>query len=116
MIVGVPDHKELFETARGWMNLAWSIAIDEAIQFKEIEFLFNEMRVVHGEEKAKNEIEKHWKAKILKLNNSISLLQQSLEIFFKVIYSSRKSISINSRRPTIVAFSWGIWANRLLRV
>jgi hypothetical protein len=83
MIVGVPSHYDLHETATGWMNLAWSLAIDEAINFQEFEYLFDEIRQEHGPDKAKKEIEKHWRAKNLKLNNSISLLQQSLEIFLK---------------------------------
>jgi len=83
MIVGVPNHHDLYETATGWMNLAWSIAIDEASTFREIEFIFDDIRKEHGQDKAQEEIDKYWRAKTLNLNNSISLLQQSLEIFLK---------------------------------
>jgi hypothetical protein len=82
MIVGVPDHHDLNDTATGWMNLAWDTAIDEAINYREIEFLFGEFGKEYGKDKADEAIEKHWQAR-LKLNNAISLLQQSLEIFLK---------------------------------
>lgn len=83
MIVGVPSHSDLHETATGWMNLAWSLAIDEAIKFQEFEFLFDQIREEHGPDAVQKEIERHWRARTLKLNNSISLTQQSLEIFLK---------------------------------
>lgn len=83
MIVGVPSHSDLQETATGWMNLAWSLAIDEAINFQEFEYLFDQMREERGQDAVQKEIEKHWRARTLKLNNSISLTQQSLEIFLK---------------------------------
>ena len=80
MIVGVPNHHDLNETAAGWLNLAWDIAIQEAETFQEIEFLFQE---IEDKTKAEEAIAQHWRAKRLKLNNAISLLQQALEIFLK---------------------------------
>jgi hypothetical protein len=83
MIVGVPDHKDLNDTATGWMNLAWEFAITEAERFQETAFVYDEIESEHGPLKANQLIEEHWRAKRLILNNSISLLQQSLEIFIK---------------------------------
>jgi hypothetical protein len=39
MIVGVPDHDVLKDPAIGLMNLAWDIAIDEARNFQDAEFI-----------------------------------------------------------------------------
>jgi hypothetical protein len=83
MIVGVPDHYILMDTAIGWMNLAWDIAIDEARAFQDTEFLYNDIEHEHGADVAKTAIAKHWNAKRLSLNNAVSLLQQSLEITLK---------------------------------
>ena len=83
MIVGVPDHHVLKDTAIGWMNLAWDIAIEEAKTFQDVEFLYNEIEQEHSVEVAKTGIAKYWNAKRLLLNNAVSLLQQSLEIALK---------------------------------
>lgn len=83
MIVGVPDHHTLHETATGWMNLAWGIAIKEAEDFQETEFLYDGIASEHGNNIAQKAIAKHWQAKQLLLKNALSLLQQSLEIFLK---------------------------------
>jgi hypothetical protein len=83
MITGVPDHTELTETATGWLNLAWDIVIDEAKSFQEVEFLYHEIEERKGRELAERAINQHWNAQRLRLNNAISLLQQSLEIFLK---------------------------------
>ena len=83
MIIGVPDHHELNATATGWLNLAWDIVISEAANFQEVEFLYKSIEAEHGVEVAEKAIDQHWAAKRLKLNNAISLLQQSLEIFLK---------------------------------
>lgn len=83
MIVGVPDHALLNATAIGWMNLAWDITIGEAADFKEAEFLYQELEDRDGPNVATLAIEKHWRAKQLTLSNAVSLLQQSLEIALK---------------------------------
>jgi hypothetical protein len=83
MIVGVPDHHILKETAIGWMNLAWDTAIDEARSFQDVEFLYDGIEQEHGADVAHTAIAKHWRAKQLTLNNAFSLLQQSLEIALK---------------------------------
>jgi hypothetical protein len=83
MIVGIPDHHILKDTAVGWMNLAWATAIDEAIFFQNIKHHYKELEENHGVDVANAEIAKHWRAKQLLLNNAFSLLQQSLEIALK---------------------------------
>lgn len=83
MITGIPDHNELTETATGWLNLAWDIVIGEARKFQEVETVFDDIEEQHGPDVAERAINQHWNAKRLKLNNAISLLQQSLEIFLK---------------------------------
>lgn len=83
MITGIPDHNELMETATGWLNLAWDIVIGEAKKYQEVEFLYQEIEEREGREVAERAINQHWNAQRLKLNNAISLLQQSLEIFLK---------------------------------
>ena len=52
MIVGVPNHHDLNETATGWLNLAWDIVTHEAETFQEIEFSFREVEEQHGKAKA----------------------------------------------------------------
>lgn len=83
MIVGVPDHLVLKETAIGWMNLAWDTAIDEARTFQDVEFVYDDIEKEQGADVANTAIAKHWRAKQLLLNNAFSLLQQSLEIALK---------------------------------
>jgi hypothetical protein len=83
MIVGVPNHHVLADTAIGWMNLAWDIAIEEAKTFQEVEFLYKAIEQERGTNIANAAVEKHWNAKRLLLNNAVSLLQQSLEIALK---------------------------------
>lgn len=83
MIEGVPDHNILRDTAIGWMNLAWEMAIREAATFQDIEHLYKELEKDSGPDVAKTAIAKHWSAKQLLLNNAFSLLQQSLEIALK---------------------------------
>ena len=61
----------------------WDSAIDEARQFQDAEFLYEDIEKEHGADVAKAAIEKHWRAKQLLLNNAFSLLQQSLEIALK---------------------------------
>jgi len=83
MIIGIPDQNELMETATGWLNLAWDVVINEADKFQEVEFLYHEIEEREGREIAERAVNQHWNAQRLKLNNAISLLQQSLEIFLK---------------------------------
>jgi hypothetical protein len=83
MIVGVPDYDELHDTAVGWLNLAWEITIHEVSEFQDAATLFDDMAQVHGVEHAKAEAVKYWNTARYKLNNAISLLQQSLEIELK---------------------------------
>ncbi len=83
MIIGVPDHDILKETAIGWMNLAWGTAIDEVRSFQDAEFLYEGIEQEHGADVARTAIAKYWRAKQLALNNAFSLLQQSLEIALK---------------------------------
>jgi hypothetical protein len=80
MITGIPDHDELTETATGWLNLAWEIVIGETESFQQVGFLYQEIAERDGRDVAQRAIDQHWKAKRLKLNNAISLLQQSLAV------------------------------------
>ncbi len=83
MIVGVPNYKQLHDTAVGWMNLAWEITTKELDDFHEAFTVFMMIEEERGSEKADAEAEKFWTAAQYKLNNATSLLQQSLEIFLK---------------------------------
>ena len=83
MIVGVPDHTQLADTAVGWLNLAWTTAIDELIQFQEFEYQFEDIEKEHGKEVAEKEIERYWTSVNFTLNNAVSLFQQSIEPFLK---------------------------------
>jgi hypothetical protein len=76
VIVGVPDFRELHDTATGWLNLAWEITIHEMSEFQEAaEFL--------SKEDVDEETKKYWNGARYKLNNAISILQQSFEIELK---------------------------------
>jgi hypothetical protein len=83
MIVGVPEFAELHDTAVGWLNLAWEIAIREVLEFQEAGVLFRDMAEAHGPERAEEEAQKYWSTAKYKLNNAVLLLQQSLEIELK---------------------------------
>jgi hypothetical protein len=83
MIVGVPQHSQLTETAIGWLNLAWGTAITELMQFKDFEYQFEDIEKDHGPDVAKIEIEKYWAGVNYQVNNAFSLLQQSMELFLK---------------------------------
>jgi hypothetical protein len=83
MIIGVPDFADLHGTAMGWLNLAWEISIREVSEFQEIGTLFDDVEEAHGRERAAEESEKYWNNARYKLNNAVSLLQQSLEIELK---------------------------------
>lgn len=83
MIVGVPEHTQLVDTAVGWLNLAWATAINELIQFQEFQYQFEDIEKEHGKEIAQKEIERYWTSVNFTLNNSVSLFQQSIELFLK---------------------------------
>lgn len=83
MITGVPNHSQLNETAVGWLNLAWEITIDEVMTFHEVEGAAQEIEESLSIEKSDAAIRKFQQAAQYKLNNAISLLQQSLELFLK---------------------------------
>jgi DNA-binding ferritin-like protein (Dps family) len=83
MIVGVPDANELRETAIGWLNLAWEVAINEVREFQEVDEYFDALAREYEEEPRQEEINKFWDTSRYNLNNAISLLQQSLEIALK---------------------------------
>jgi hypothetical protein len=83
MIVGVPEFAELNDTAVGWLNLVWEIAIREVSEFQEADFLFRDIEAAHGHERVEEEAQKYWNNARYKLNNAVSLLQQSLEIELK---------------------------------
>jgi hypothetical protein len=73
----------LHYTAIGWLNLAWEIAIKEVTDFQEATILFARIENEYGTTQADEEAVKFWNASRYKLNNAISLLQQSLEIELK---------------------------------
>jgi hypothetical protein len=80
MIVGVPDFDELHNTAIGWLNLAWGIAIRDLSDSQEFEE-FAQTAESDGQQQVEaTATPKSWS---YELNNAISLLQQSLEIELK---------------------------------
>jgi hypothetical protein len=83
MIVGVPSHIHLMETATGWMNLAWELIIAESHSLDEIEEIWIDQSGVWTREEIEGELTSYLHSRRLHLNNAISLLQQSLEIFLK---------------------------------
>ena len=54
MIVGVPDHNVLRQTAAGWLNLAWEITIREVEEFQENAIVFNMIEEAHGRDRAED--------------------------------------------------------------
>ena len=83
MIVGVPSHIHLMETATGWMNLAWEVIVAESHSLDEIGDVWTDEPGVWTREEIKTELTDYLRSRRLHLNNAISLLQQSLEIFLK---------------------------------
>ena len=83
MIVGVPTHIHLMETATGWMNLAWELIVAESQSLDEIGEIWTDEPGVWTREEIETELIDYLRSRRLHLNNAISLLQQSLEIFLK---------------------------------
>lgn len=83
MIVDVTDYEELQETAIGWMCLAWQITIDALQDFEEWERYFDVREASDGEVTADELRAQHWYTNRFKMNNAISLMQQSMELFLK---------------------------------
>jgi hypothetical protein len=97
VIIDVPDHKELRETAIGWMCLAWQITIDAIDDFQEWRSYREEVdNSFFGEsadweadvdesvqETLLEDTEKHWHSSRFRLNNAISLMQLSMELLLK---------------------------------
>jgi hypothetical protein len=80
MIIDVPDHRELGETAIGWLNLAWEITIEALAKFRES---VNYLERLSDENPEENPLEAYWHQKRYRLNNAIALLQQSIELLLK---------------------------------
>jgi hypothetical protein len=80
MIIDVPDHPELKETAIGWFNLAWGTTTDALSIFQQnVEYYEEHV----GEEMSAEQTDGCWHAQRYKLNNAIALLQQAMELFLK---------------------------------
>src|SRR3954451_10524932 len=83
MIVDVPDHQELEETASGWLNFAWGIAVSVISTFQEHLAYYEQLeRELETENVDKHRTE-YWRQERYRLNNAITLLQQSIELFLK---------------------------------
>lgn len=81
MITGVPEFEQLDFTARSWVNLAWRVAIEEVIDFN---MLFDIAYVEEEYEEQRNRaFQVFWENASFRLNNSLSLLQQGIEISLK---------------------------------
>jgi hypothetical protein len=82
MIIGVPDHQGLSATGIGWMNLAWSSIIDCITDVDDhSEYLQSDLLL--DDEKTRKRIARIIQGQRFKINNAITLLQQSLEILLK---------------------------------
>lgn len=82
MITGVPDHEALHETAVGWMILAWNNIIDclrDVREYKEYLAEANDLK----ETALTKRISAVIRNQEYEINNALTLLQQSLEIFLK---------------------------------
>jgi hypothetical protein len=80
MIIDVPSHDELRETAIGWLNLAWEVTIETLVSFKEtVSYLEEDL----DEEPPVRARDVYWHDKRYKLNNAVALLQQSIELLLK---------------------------------
>lgn len=80
MIVDVPSCDGLSETGLGWLNLAWEGAIESLSAFSELREYYEE----HLDQKIEPEKQQaFWKAQRFKINNSITLHQQALELLLK---------------------------------
>lgn len=82
MIVDVPNSDELKSTATGWINLSWEIAIQALSEFIQTQDYYDELESGDQDKFPINE-QVYWHNKRYKMNNAISLLQQSLELFLK---------------------------------
>ena len=88
MITDVPDHKELRDTAIGWMCLAWQITIDAIADFQDWRSYREEVDSdLYGDvadwetdvdeavqETLLEDTEKYWHSGRFRLNNAISLI------------------------------------------
>ena len=83
MIVGIPDHKELSETAIGWLNLAWETTAQALNELHENSDYFDAEDTENPGKTASARAQTYWHAQRYKLNNATVLFQQSLELFLK---------------------------------
>jgi hypothetical protein len=82
MISDVPSHAELDETATAWMNLSWEVTVRSLQQFDNIEDHLADLTEFSSSaiDTYKNDF---WQRQRYQLNNSVALLQQSVELFLK---------------------------------
>ncbi len=83
MITGVPDFKELEQTARGWIYLAWSGAISSLSEINGVSYNILLNQEANDTNKSAEKIAILVQSYNYALNNSVSLLQQSVELFLK---------------------------------
>jgi hypothetical protein len=83
LITGVPDHEALHETAVGWMILAWNNIIECLRDVRE----YKDYLAAENDDLKETVLTKRISAVIksqkYEINNALTLLQQSLEIFLK---------------------------------
>jgi len=82
MITDVPSAAELRERAQGWMSLAWRVVLGALDSYKAFEDYYLEEGEFTPEE-TDTARQSYWDRSRFNLNNAISLLQQSLELFLK---------------------------------
>lgn len=82
MIVDVPSYNDLNQTATGWLNLSWDIAVNSVHAFNDLNAYLSELT-----EFEPAVIDQHkdnfWKERLYNLNNAVSLLHTSVEMFLK---------------------------------
>lgn len=89
MITDVPTTEELRETGIGWLHLAWETAIQSMRSYVEHVEYYDEFVKDNSEDDDADEAlpvaqqVAFWSAQRFKLNNALSLLQQSMEILLK---------------------------------
>jgi len=99
VISNVPNHQQLRDTAEGWMRLAWSNTIECIREIDEHSEFLDLMHEDLKDDKRSRYLGKVVMSQRFMLNNAVTLLQQSLELFLKSIIAETSPFLLVSGDP-----------------
>lgn len=78
-MINIPDHKDLTDTANGWLNLAWEQTLGAVTAHAEMVSYIEESELGVADDK----FTRLWNAHRHRLNNALQLCQQAMELYLK---------------------------------